>query len=202
MIKYLVFDFGKVLVDYDFMHIIDEFFTDKADEEEFCKLFTTPEFIDSCDKEDIPFIEIIRNMQAKHPKFAMQAQIFYDRYVDFVTGEVAGMRDVLNEMRSRGYKLYGLTNWCSKVHEVMKKFDILTLLDDRIISSEEHLLKPDVAIYKRLCEKFNIKPEECVFTDDKAVNVVGAISAGMHGIVFQNAKQYKRELEVLLTEEK
>jgi len=163
MIKNLIFDFGKVLVDYDFQHIIHTFFTNEADEAEFTKLFTEDDFIDRCDKEDVPFIETIRDMQQRYPKFKVQAQAFHDHYVDFVTGEVPGMREVLTQLKARGFKLYGLTNWCSVVHEVMKRYPIFSLLDGRLVSSEEHLLKPDVAIYRRFCEKFNVKPEECVF---------------------------------------
>lgn len=198
MIKNLIFDFGKVLVDYDFARVISTFFNDITRADEFCRIFTSNEFLDRCDKEDIPFQEIIDDMKQQYPQFAEEAQMFADHYVDYVTNEVAGMRELLIEMHNRGFKLYGLTNWCSKVHDVMKKFDIFELLDGRIISSEEHLIKPDVAIYQRLCEKYDVLPEECVFADDKVVNVVGAISAGMKGIIFQNAKQYKRELEALL----
>ena len=202
MIKNLIFDFGKVLVDYDFRHVVDQFFTDKDEEETFLGLFASPEFLDICDKEDTPFDDIIDDMAGRHPQYARQAELYKERYAEFVTNEVVGMREVLEEMRGRGYKLYGLTNWCSKVHEVMRRFSIFELLDGRVISSEEHLIKPDTAIYERLCERYGLKAEECVFADDKAVNVVGAISAGMKGIVFQNAKQYKRELEGMIREQR
>ena len=149
MIKNLVFDFWKVLVDYDFLHIIDQFFTDKAEEEEFVKIFTNPVFIDRCDKEEEPFEEIIRDMQRQYPKFKVQAQAFHDYYVDFVTGEVPGMRELLLQLKQQGFKLYGLTNWCSAVHEVMKRYPIFQLLDGRLVSSEEKLIKPDPAIYRR-----------------------------------------------------
>ena len=80
----------------------------------------------------------------------------------------------------------------------MEKWDILTMLDGRIISSEEKLIKPDVAIFKRLCDKYGLKPEECVFTDYRASNVEGAIKAGMQGIVFYNAEQYESELREIM----
>ena len=197
MIKNLIFDFGKVLVDYDLLHIIDTFFTDKAEEEEFVRIFTNPVFIDRCDKEEEPFEEIIRDMQRQYPKFKVQAQAFHDHYVDFVTGEVPGMRELLQQLKQQGFKLYGLTNWCSAVHEVMKRYPIFQLLDGRLVSSEEKLIKPDPAIYRRFCEKFSVKPKECVFTDDKPINIEGAKAVGMHAILFENAGQYQRELEKL-----
>lgn len=198
MIKNLIFDFGKVLVDYDFFHTIRKYFASEADLQEFAQLFTSPEFLDRCDLEAEPFAEIILDSRRKYPKFDYQLQKFYEEYPQFVTGEVPGMRALLQQLRNEGFHLYGLTNWCSMVHKVMEDWDILTMLDGRIISSEEKLIKPDVAIFLRLCEKYNLKPEECLFTDDKAINVEGAKKAGMQGIVFENAVQYEQELRAKL----
>ena len=200
MIKNLIFDFGKVLVDYDFLHSIRRYFNTEEDVREFSDLFTCPEFLDRCDLEMEPFEEIIRDAQRQYPKFEFQLQKFYEEYPLFVTGEIPGMRDLLDKLRSEGFRLYGLTNWCSMVHKVMKHWDILTMLDDRIISSEEKLIKPDRAIYLRLCEKFQLRPEECLFTDDKQINVEGAISIGMKGIVFRNAEQFEQELRNILSQ--
>lgn len=202
MIKNLIFDFGKVLVDYDFSHVINQFFTDKKKEEEFYNLFASLKFLDICDKEDKPFSQIMQDMRKRYPQYAKEAMMYEERYMEFVIGEIEGMRAVLTEMKKRGYKLYGLTNWCSMVHKVMKKYEIFSLLDGRVISSEEHIIKPDVAIYNRLLEKYGLKPEECVFTDDKPVNIIGAQKVGMKTILFENATQYKRELEKIIESEK
>ncbi|MCQ2146905.1 MAG: HAD family phosphatase [Bacteroidales bacterium] len=201
MIKNLVFDFGKVLVDYEFDSVLRTFFDDEAELARFKKHFVSSNFIDKCDKEDIPFQQIIDEEKAVHPEWSVQLQMFYDRYLDFVTEEVPGMRDILIKYRQKGYKLYGLTNWNSVVYKVIEKFDILQFLDDRLISSEEHLLKPDVAIYKRLCDKFGLVPGECVFADDKLPNVEGARAYGLNAIHFMNAEQYEKELITILSGE-
>jgi len=198
MIKNLIFDFGKVLVDYDFFNTIRRYFQTEEDLQEFAQLFTSIEFLNQCDREEIPFIEIIHQAQCKYPKFEFQLQKFYDEYTQFVLCEMPGMRDLLIKLRAEGFRLYGLTNWCSKVHEVMKQWDIFSLLDGQVISSDEKLIKPDVAIYLRLCQKYDLRPEECIFTDDRAVNVEGARKAGMQGILFVNAEQYESELRALL----
>lgn len=198
MIKNLIFDFGKVLVTYDFNYIVDTFFDDSVELAEFKKVIIDSGFIDQCDKEDIPFRELILQKQQEYPQWREPLEMFYNRYLDFVIGEVPGMRDILLKYRAKGYRLYGLTNWCSVVHQVIEKFDILQLLDDRIISSEEHLIKPYSPIYQRLLDKFGLKAEECVFTDDKAVNIDGAKSVGMNAILFKDAVQYETELQSYL----
>jgi len=198
MIKNLIFDFGKVLVDYNFSHIIDPLFDNEEDKKEFYTFFASLDFVNELDREVTPFLEIIQKKQKEYPKYTEQLQIFYDKYVDFVTGEIPGMKELLTDLKAEGYKLYGLTNWSSKVHDVMKNYDIFDLLDDQLISSEEHLIKPEPEIYERLLEKFDLKAEECVFTDDKAINVEAAVKVGLEGIIFHNAEQYARELKAII----
>lgn len=198
MIKNLVFDFGKVLVDYSFDRIVDTFFTDEAELKAFKQVILAPEFIDQCDKEDIPFAEIIRQAQHTYPQWEHELQLFLDNYLNFVIGEVPGMRSLLTRYREQGYKLYGLSNWCSVVHDVIRKFDILQMLDGYVVSSEVHLIKPSAEIYQCLLYRFQLKADECVFADDKMPNVLGARAVGMKAILFKNATQYEQELLPLL----
>ena len=199
-IKNLIFDYGKVLVDYEFLPIVRNFFDNEDEMRQFMDIFTSQPFINECDQEDVPFEQIICNKQMLYPQFARQLEQFRDSYVDFVTGEIPGMKETLVELKERGFKLYGLTNWCSKVYDVMPLYDIFQLLDGMLISSDVHLIKPDPAIYLCLCQKYGLKPQECVFTDDKPINVQGARKVGMQGIVFHSAKQYRDELSLCLKE--
>lgn len=188
MIKNIIFDFGKVLVDYDFSRIIHQMFSDADKERRFTAIATSDEFLDRCDMEEIPFREIIEDMKCRYPEFKDAFQAFYERYPDIVVGEMAGMRELLERLKAKGFRLYGLTNWCDAVHEVMRRYEIFRLLDGRVISSEEKLIKPDTAIYLRVCEKYNLDPAECLFTDDKQKNIDGAISAGMEAVRFTDAE--------------
>lgn len=200
MIKNLIFDFGKVLIDYDFIAVLKTFFDSQEKLSEFEKLVCGQDFIDKCDKELVPFAELIRQTQKEYPQWERELQLFYDHYQEYVIGEVPGMKDLLCKLKEQGFKLYGLTNWCSEVHKVIARYDILHLLDGRVISSEEHLIKPEIAIYQRLCQKYNLRPEECLFTDDKAINVQGALNAGMHAILFENTAQFEADLNKALKE--
>lgn len=194
MIKNIIFDFGKVLVDYDFSLIIHQMFSDADKERRFTDIATSDEFLDRCDMEAVPFREIIEDMQCRYPEFKDAFQAFYERYPDFVTGEVSGMNSLLERLKAKGFRLYGLTNWCSAVHEVMRRYGIFSLLDGRVISSEEKLIKPDTAIYLRVCDKYGLNPAECLFTDDKQKNIDGAISAGMEAVLFTGAESFENYL--------
>lgn len=202
MIKNLIFDFGKVLVDYDYMHVINTMFHTEAEAKAFAEFVLTEYWGERIDKEDIPFIDLIREMQHLRPEFTAPLQAFYDRYTEFVTGEVPGMKALLIQLKSEGFKLYGLTNWCNKCYLTMKDYDIFGLLDGFIVSSDVHHAKPYPAIYDDICKKYDLKPEECVFTDDKSINIDGAYRMGIKGIVFYNAEQYERELRYIIANDR
>ena len=198
MIKNLIFDFGKVLVDYDF----EAFFRKYIPDTERCQAFTpvlyNEEVQAMLDREDRPFDVIMEEIIARNKEFEPEIHIFNEHYPEIVTNEVEGMFDLLTKLKSEGYKLYGLTNWCSKVYITMAQFPIFKLLDGQIISSEEKVIKPEPEIYNRLFDKFNLKPEECIFADDREENIEGGRRLGMDGIVFTDAKHYERELRELL----
>lgn len=51
---------------------------------------------------------------------------------------------------------------------------------------EEHLVKPDPEIYRRLCSRYGVEPARSVFIDDSAPNVAGALNIGMHALRFSS----------------
>ena len=105
------------------------------------------------------------------------------------------MSELLKKLKALGFNLYGLSNWCSAVYEVMRKYEIFDLLDGRVVSCEEQVIKPETEIYLRLCRRYALEPSECLFADDKKVNVEGAKRAGMEAVLFTTAEQYRSDVE-------
>jgi len=54
--------------------------------------------------------------------------------------------------------------------------------------------KPDPRIFRLALEITQRKPEECVFIDDRVVNVESAREVGINAIQFQNAEQLRSDL--------
>ena len=199
MIKNLIFDFGKVLVDYDFEAFFRKYIPDTERCQAFSPVLYNEELQQLLDREERPFEVIMEEWIEKNMEFEQEIRYFNEHYPEIVTNEVEGMYELLTKLKAEGYKLYGLTNWCSKVYLTMAQFPIFKLLDGQIISSEEKVIKPEPEIYQRLFAKFNLKPEECIFADDRAENIEGGKRLGMDGIVFSDSKQYERELRALIT---
>ncbi len=198
MIKNLIFDFGKVLVDYDYFFILDQIFATHEQALDFYRHLMDDRWNERLDRMDRTFEQVIADMQQAMPQWHDEIQQFGDRYTEFVLGEIKGMRALLVKLKAEGYRLYGLTNWSSRVYVTMTQYPIFQLLDDRIISSDEHLVKPNADIYERTCQKLGLKAEECVFADDKMENIVAAREYGMFGICFKDAVQYEKELREII----
>ncbi len=196
MIKNIVFDFGGVLVQYDFKAFFAKQLGSEEQAEWFMHHLLTAEHNSLLDKADKPFEEYIAIWKRQWPDYATVLDAFDKRYTDIFTNEMPGVVALMKQLKDKGYRLLGLSNWSAKVNDVIRKFpNPFALLDGSLISYEVHLLKPDVAIYKALCERFNLMPEECLFIDDKPENVVGAQRAGMHAVVFTTIDQLRFDLQ-------
>ena len=94
---------------------------------------------------------------------------------------------LLKFLKSRGYKLYYLSNWARSGFTLMKQshiMDFVTLFDGGIVSYEVGLKKPDPNIYKLLITKYDLDPKDCIFYDDKKENCDAARKIGMKAVQF------------------
>ncbi|MDO4496244.1 MAG: HAD family phosphatase [Bacteroidales bacterium] len=197
MIKNLIFDFGKVLVDYDFISFFQKIIPDAERCREFTKLLFNDQIEQELDRGVVTFDQSMQRLIDSNPQFTEEIRLFSTRYQEIVTGEVPGMYNLLSQLKAKGYHLYGLTNWCQKVYETVQNYPVFQLLDGYVVSSDVHFIKPEPDIYHCLYSKFSIKPEECLFTDDRQKNILGGAQTGMQGVVFSNATQYEQELKKL-----
>ena len=198
MIKNIVFDFGGVLVQYDFLTFFAKILGSKEDATCFMQKVLSEKVNNEMDLELHEFSYYIEQQKRLWPEYAEALDIFDKHYIDVFTCETEGIRDLMLSLKAKGYRLLGLSNWSSRVYEVMDKFDIFNLIEDSLISKDVHQLKPNKDIYESFLNKFHVEADECVFIDDKPENIEGCKTVGMNGIVFKNSKQLKQELDKLL----
>lgn len=73
--------------------------------------------------------------------------------------------DWVRDLKKKGYKVYILSNFSEfGFNRVKDTFDFLPYADGALISYEVKLVKPDRKIYETLCERFDITPENAVFS--------------------------------------
>ena len=198
MVKHIVFDFGNVLVHFDPLWLYEDVF--EGDRERamwFNEHVATGAWVRRLDAGE-PMGQCVAELQAQWPQYAREIALYDTRYYEMVGPEMEGMRPLLERLKGEGYGLWGLTNWPPKIYHVLETHPIFGLLDGMVISSEEHLTKPDARIYQCLLDRYGLTAEDCVFTDDVAANVVAAQAVGMRGILFRNALQLEHDLREMI----
>lgn len=193
--KNIVFDFGGVLVDWNPHHLYDKYFGSREKAEWFLNNICLYSWNLQMDGGK-PFAEGVAELQAEHPEWSEAIAIYHTRWIEMMNGEIEGMVSVVKRLKAAGYGVYGLTNWSAETFPMVRDtYPVFQEFDGIVVSGEEHLLKPDAAIYKCLLERYALQAEESLFVDDNADNVAGARNVGMKAIQFTSAEELERELK-------
>lgn len=193
--KNIVFDFGGVLVDWNPHHLYDKYFGSREKAEWFLNNICLYSWNLQMDGGK-PFAEGVAELQAEHPEWSEAIAIYHTRWIEMMNGEIEGMVSVIRRLKMAGYGVYGLTNWSAETFPMVRDtYPVFQEFDGIVVSGEEHLLKPDAAIYKCLLERYALQAEESLFVDDNADNVAGARNVGMKAIQFTSAVELERELK-------
>jgi epoxide hydrolase-like predicted phosphatase len=111
-------------------------------------------------------------------------------------GADARMIAAVAKARKSGIRTGLLSNsWGNRESYEFDHFD--TLFDAVVISGEVGLRKPDPEIYALAARDVGVPPEQCVFVDDIAANVRGAVAAGMVGVHHTDTDATLAELRAL-----
>lgn len=97
---------------------------------------------------------------------------------------VEGMYELVEELKDMGYGIYLLSNASFRQHDYWPRVPASKFFDGTLISADVKLVKPQPEIYRLLCDKFSLIPEECVFIDDSTSNAEGAYFCGINALVF------------------
>lgn len=196
MQRNIIFDFGNVLVQWHPELVYGQYFGDEARAWWFLRHVADLDWrqrIDAGESQDA----CVAELQARYPDYREAIALYRDRWREMLTDEVPGMRQLIGDLKSQGYELYGLTNWSMETFpEAREHFTILQLIDRYVVSGQERLVKPDERLFRVLLDRYGLKAEECTFVDDNPDNVAAACRMGMEGIVFTGADDLRIKLNI------
>jgi 2-haloacid dehalogenase len=130
-----------------------------------------------------------------HPHWLEHALAYRANFVASLVGEVPGTSALVRELHAAGVPQVGLTNWSHELYpHAPERFEVLSLLDDVVISGTEGVAKPDPRIFAIAVERTGLPAERLVFVDDKVLNVEAARTAGLDGVVFTGADDLRAAL--------
>jgi putative hydrolase of the HAD superfamily len=100
--------------------------------------------------------------------------------------------------RTRRYHLAALNNESLEINEYrIRTFGLRDYFEAFFSSCYLAVRKPDRAIYSLVLKITQREPGECVFIDDRGLNLECARELGMHTVQYQSAAQLREELAKL-----
>lgn len=201
MIRNVVFDIGMVLINFRYREYMEDLGFSKEVQEIFCKNIIENKLWGDLDLGIRSAEEVIRDMKDSVSEYPAEADAFFEQITDIVETFPYAL-PWIQELRREGYRVYLLSNYPKDLFalHVKEKFTFADAVDGRVVSGYVKMVKPDPEIYKLLCMTYDLKPEECVFLDDRIDNLKSAGALGFHTVRFQNYEQARGELEKLLRE--
>ena len=196
MIKNIVFDVGKVLIDWYPFETMEQLGFSKDVMDTIRKyIFDSGEW--SREDEGLMTRDELKDYFASlMPKYGDNMRLFYDHATDSIRPRNY-VKPLISTLKAMGYKVYVLSNFGESAMLTGVKMGGINFLDDLdgyLFSYEIHKVKPNPDIYEALYERYGLKPAECLFIDDLKENIAGARATGMDGIVFESIDQLKTEL--------
>ena len=197
-IKNIVFDMGRVLLDYDPV-LVARYLGASEEESALIKkhLFGSEEWI-LLDKGTITEEEALERIHNRLPNERMKklAKECLSCWHEYNISPKPGMEAVVRDLKAKGYRMYICSNASLRFRTFQNEIPGFSMMEGALVSAEEKLLKPDPAIYRRLFEKFQIRPEESFFIDDLQENIDGAKACGMAGYCFADGDVVKLRKEL------
>lgn len=186
MIKNIIFDIGNVLISFQPMNYLSSKFNDETTKKTlYNTIFRSKEWL-LLDRGTVTEAEAIEIFCTRQPSLEKEIRYVMENW-DEMHIPMKDSIELLNYLKDLGYHIFFLSNYHKKAFKVIfKKFDFIREVDGQVISSDVKLLKPEVQIFDVLLNKYDLKPQECVFVDDSLENIKTADKLGIHGIYFED----------------
>lgn len=170
MIKNIIFDLGNVIIKGTHSDIITEF-AKSEDERNFIKdnFLKSPEW-NLMDLGRITNDEAIIKIQKRNSeeyKNLIETAL-HNWFKSIQVNE--NIVEIAKKLKSKNYNIYVLSNMAKATYSYLKTIDFFKICNGIVISAYEDVKKPNEKIFKILLERYNLKPEECLFIDDDDTN--------------------------------
>ncbi len=197
--KVVVFDLGKVLVDFDYsiaarkvvarstkslFNLISLFSSSSLIVQYECGLVTRQEFF-----------EQIRDAVGFQGGLAEFGGYFADIFT-----EIPPMIALHAELRRRGFKTYIFSNTNDlAIEHVERNFPFFKNFDGYIYSCEVGAMKPDAKIYEAMEKLCGRRGANIIYLDDRLENVQGGLACGWQAILHETPEKTRAVLEKILS---
>lgn len=194
----VIFDIGGVLIGYSFTNYLMKLYKDPEKVAKIKDALFEHGVWTEVDRGVWTEEEIFEGFYKYGAGFEEEIKNFWDTIGDALW-QYDFTKELIQSIKKKGVKVLYLSNWSQHLcTHAEKQMDFLPLMDGGVFSFKEHLVKPDREIYECILKKYNLRPEECVFLDDKPENTAAAISCGINAITVTDHEKAHSDLFKLL----
>lgn len=200
--KNIIFDVGSVLIGYRWKDMCLEAGWEEEKAEKIGRGFFLSPLWPDFDAGLVGTGELVESIAEKYPELREDARWFIDSGKKMII-ERPKVWERVKELKEKGFGLYLLSNYSEELFAVHTEgLPFVELVDGGVISYQIHEIKPNPAIYRHLLQKYQLKPEECLFFDDRPENTEAARKLGMAAVTVEDGSEelLLQELEKLLME--
>lgn len=193
MIKDIVFDLGGVVIGHDYARYGTEL-------EEFSFLQGDRPFPDYWKRYDLGTAsrdEVVDAIARENGLDTKAASEKLDRLM-VLFNEFPDTTELLEELSNRNYGLYILSNMPVEFYDYITRFDVFRHFDGQVISSREHLSKPDPRMFGILTSRYGLDPASTLFIDDKPSNTNAAAAIGFNTYTFKAGRKSCDDIRKIL----
>ncbi len=171
LVEAVVWDIGRVLVEWDLARIYRDAIPDDAARARFVAEVVTEQWHMQHDA-GVPFAQMVAARQAEFPQHAELIALYATDWLESLPGPVAGTHDLIERLAAREVPQYAITNFGVEAWDMFRPtFPILDHMQDIVVSGVERLVKPGEAIFELAARRFGRPTETMLFIDDSAANV-------------------------------
>lgn len=195
VLRAILFDLGGVVIDIDFKRAFqtwaDRASCDAADLERRFTFDEPYELHETGDLDSSAYFGALR----KSLKVSLSEEDLVAGWNDIYLGTIPGMERLLATASLR-FPLYAFTN-SNPTHQSVwstRYAAELSIFTTIYVSSELGVRKPDPRSFSLVAGRMGVRASEVLFFDDCAENIVGAISAGMRGVLVESPRDVSAAL--------
>lgn len=183
----VVFDVGRVIVEWDMRVLFARLFDDPAEADWFHRNVVTEAWHAQHDAGRPLGVMIAERVRA-FPEYRAQIEAYRDRWLETVPGMVPGTSELIERLSDRKIPLYAITNFGSDFWRIFRPTaPILQRFHDIVVSGDENVWKPGSAIFALAAERFGHAPETMLFIDNSLANIEAADRLGWQTHHFADA---------------
>ena len=190
----VVFDVGRVLVQWDMRQLFAMLIGDPERLDWFCNTVVTEEWHFQHDAgRDLD--EMVAERKAEFPGYDDLIDAYATRFLETIPGNVPGSHEIVRELAARQVPLFAITNFASPFWREFRATEpLFDLFGDIVVSGDEKLAKPNARIFDLAARRFGLEPGAMLFIDDNPANIAAARELGWNVHHFSDAQALRADL--------